>query len=244
LRFEIASSFGNTFQDGPTIVMQNNAPNFALFIGCCGNLILKNHFTYLMFSNLIHSARLVQTLNQIMPADIKAKMSESNDAKINELVKRIQSQLQPHLELRPLEISDYSKKYLSLLEQLTKVGNVSQQQFEQQFEQISKSHSTYQIWVIEDIQTEIIVGNATLIIERKFIHNCGRAGHIEDVVISPTYRGQKLGAALIEFLTELSSIFKCYKVILDCEEKNLKFYEKFGYKQNSRHMAKYQPENE
>lgn len=39
-----------------------------------------------------------------------------------------------------------------------------------------------------------IIAAATLLLEHKFIRNCGTAGHIEDVVVDSTYRGLKLGA--------------------------------------------------
>ncbi len=38
-----------------------------------------------------------------------------------------------------------------------------------------------------------IVAAGTLLLERKFIRGCGTAGHIEDVVVDSTCRGQRLG---------------------------------------------------
>jgi len=37
------------------------------------------------------------------------------------------------------------------------------------------------------------VGTATLLVEKKIIRSCGRAGHIEDVVVDEACRGQRLG---------------------------------------------------
>jgi hypothetical protein len=38
-----------------------------------------------------------------------------------------------------------------------------------------------------------ILGTAALIVERKFIHGCGKVGHIEDVVVDEKARGGRIG---------------------------------------------------
>ena len=65
--------------------------------------------------------------------------------------------------------------------------------------------------------------------EKKFIRNAGVAGHIEDIVVMSSHRGQKLGLRIINCLTALAWPNNCYKVILDCSDNNVKFYEKCGY---------------
>ena len=54
-------------------------------------------------------------------------------------------------------------------------------------------NSSYQIFVVEETKEEKIVATATLLLEKKFIRGCGLAGHVEDVVVDETVRGQKLG---------------------------------------------------
>ena len=56
-----------------------------------------------------------------------------------------------------------------------------------------KNSSSYQIFVVEETGKKKIVATATLILEKKFIRGCGLAGHIEDVVVDESVRGQKLG---------------------------------------------------
>lgn len=46
-----------------------------------------------------------------------------------------------------------------------------------------------------------IIAAATLLIERKFIHQCGSVGHIEDVVVDQGYRGQRLGQRSVALLS-------------------------------------------
>ena len=40
------------------------------------------------------------------------------------------------------------------------------------------------------------------------------------------YRGKKLGVRLIGVLKQISALHDCYKIILDCNEKNVPFYER------------------
>ena len=65
--------------------------------------------------------------------------------------------------------------------------------------------------------------------EKKFIRNHGTAGHIEDIVVSENYRGQKLGKRMIDTLVNLNKANGGYKVILDCNETKTDFYKKCGF---------------
>ena len=42
-----------------------------------------------------------------------------------------------------------------------------------------------------------IVGSTTLLIEQKFIHDGGKVGHIEDVVVSKEFEGRGIGIKLV-----------------------------------------------
>jgi glucosamine-phosphate N-acetyltransferase len=70
-----------------------------------------------------------------------------------------------------------------------------------------------------------VIGCATLVIDQKLIHNFGRVARIEEVVIHPDYRGKGLGKELIGYLTNEARLRRCYKVILNCNDHNVKFYE-------------------
>ena len=89
--------------------------------------------------------------------------------------------------------------------------------------------STYFIAVIEDISKSKIIAAATLIVELKFVHDCGKVGHIEDVVVNSDYRAKNLGKRIIDHLKSIGAQQQCYKIILDCAEKNVAFYEKCGF---------------
>ena len=130
---------------------------------------------------------------------------------------------------RPLERSDYDKGYLELLSQLTKVGNYSKSKYEAHFDAMKQMTGYHYIVVIEDTEIAKVVANATLLIEKKFIHGAVNRGRIEDVVVDNNYRKLHLGSFLLELLTVLSCELGCYKVTLDCKPEVEGFYQKFGY---------------
>ena len=139
----------------------------------------------------------------------------------------------PELTLRPLYLGDYAKGYTSLLSQLTRVGGLDETRFKAQFQAIKRSPGMYYIVVIEDAGNGLIVGSASLIIERKFIHAAAVRGRIEDVVIGQDYRGRHLASLVVELLTLLGRALGCYKMSLDCKPHLTGFYGKFGYKQET-----------
>ena len=56
-----------------------------------------------------------------------------------------------------------------------------------------------------------IVGSTTLFIEQKFIHDGGRVGHIEDVVVRKDYEGRGIGMKLVISLLNCAKEKNCYK---------------------------------
>ncbi|KAL6941880.1 hypothetical protein ACO0QE_003041 [Hanseniaspora vineae] len=73
-----------------------------------------------------------------------------------------------------------------------------------------------------------VVATGMLLVEPKIIHECGFVGHIEDIAICSSEQGKKFGLKLIKYLYTLAQSIGCYKVILDCDPKNVGFYEKCG----------------
>ena len=84
-----------------------------------------------------------------------------------------------------------------------------------------------------------VIGTATLLIEPKLIYNISFVGHIEDVVVDNKYRGYGIGKMMITHLTNKAELLDCYKVILDCAEKNSFFYSKCGFECKGVEMALY-----
>lgn len=134
------------------------------------------------------------------------------------------------LVIRPLALSDFDKGYMQLLQHLTKVGDVSQEKFEDRFKQMKSCPDTYYIVVIEDTTLGKVVGSASLIKEQKFIHGATARARVEDVVVSDEYRGKQLGKILLDVVLHLSKVIGCYKLSLECKDNMVKFYSVFDLK--------------
>ena len=147
------------------------------------------------------------------------------------------SQLHSDYLIRPIEADDY-EGVVATLSVLTKVGQLSKEKFSSTVEYLKKHSDIYNaVVIINQAKDSMIVGVGSIFIEQKIIHECGKVGHIEDIAISGEEQGRKLGYHLIKHLTEIGSDQGCYKVILDCAEKNIKFYEKCGYTNEGFEMA-------
>ena len=134
--------------------------------------------------------------------------------------------------IRKLEKDD-KKDFLLLLSQLTEVGNITDDTFISRFNDII-NNKNINIYIL--LKKNKIIGCGTLFIEPKFIHNCSNLGHIEDIVIDKNERGNGYGKYLINFLVKIASL-SCYKVILSCNIKNKKFYEKCNFKNENIEMC-------
>jgi glucosamine-phosphate N-acetyltransferase len=137
---------------------------------------------------------------------------------------------------RQLEINDYNLGYLKVLEQLTSVGDISYEEWTTRYNEI-QNNPCIQVWVMVDTNT--IIATGTIILEPKFIHNTGKVGHIEDIVVDKDKNGLGIGKKLIDDLVNIARNNGCYKVILNCSEKNVGFYEKAGFKLKDKQMALY-----
>ena len=80
------------------------------------------------------------------------------------------------------------------------------------------------------LRDDRVAGTASLFIEPKFIHNGGIVGHIEDVAVHTAYQHHGIGGALVGHLLTVCRDAGCYKVILDCDEHVIPFYEKLGFR--------------
>jgi glucosamine-phosphate N-acetyltransferase len=135
--------------------------------------------------------------------------------------------------IREIQQTDLRKGFFQTLSSLSTVEGIRDdlKQAEKILQEI-KSYPIYKIFVAVKNDDGEIIGSITLLIEQKFIHNGGRAGHIEDVVTRKEYEGSGVGSALVNTALAFAKEKNCYKVILDCSEKNLPFYEKIGFRRN------------
>lgn len=133
--------------------------------------------------------------------------------------------------VRELQEQDYHNGFLSVLGQLTKISDVPFEDFRRTLCAIKCSPNLHLIIVAVDRKTSRVVGAGTIIIEKKILRGLGKIGHIEDIVVDTTVRGKNLGKIIVECLTRIANEEeKVYKVILDCSDKNVGFYNKLNYK--------------
>ncbi|KAF7907870.1 uncharacterized protein EAE98_011251 [Botrytis deweyae] len=140
--------------------------------------------------------------------------------------------------LRALQKSDYARGFLDVLRVLTVVGDITEEQWNERYDWYNnQGKGGYYLLVIED-QGKVVATGA-LIVERKFIHNLGLVGHIEDIAVAKDQQGKKLGLKMIQALDFIAEKIGCYKSILDCSEANEGFYVKCGFKRAGLEMAHY-----
>jgi glucosamine-phosphate N-acetyltransferase len=137
------------------------------------------------------------------------------------------------IKVRDLEEKDLFNGFLESLDSLRKASNLSPKKAKEIFKKISLDKN-YKIYVAE--LDSKIVGAATIFIEQKFIHEGGKVGHIEDVVVRKKYQGKGIGQEVVKELVNYAKKKGCYKTILDCSDELIPFYEKIGFKRHSNSM--------
>ena len=137
------------------------------------------------------------------------------------------------LIIRKIIESDLENGFLESLDNLRQTSNLEQNSVKNILKKILENEN--HIIHVAELDGKI-VGSTTLLIEQKFIHEGGFVGHIEDVVVNKKFEGRGIGMKLVLSLLDVSKKKKCYKTILNCEDKLIPFYEKIGFKQKSTEM--------
>ena len=134
--------------------------------------------------------------------------------------------------IRELKEEDIQKGFLKTLDTLRQTS-ISQEKALEIFKEIKANPK--HIIIIAELNKEI-VGTTTLLVEPKFIHQGGKVGHIEDVVVRKEFQGRKIGQKIIKFVLQIAKNQGCYKTILDCSDDVKSFYEEIGFKQHSNEL--------
>jgi glucosamine-phosphate N-acetyltransferase len=74
-----------------------------------------------------------------------------------------------------------------------------------------------------------VVGTTTLLIEPKFIFRGRRVGHIEDVSVRKGFEKMGIGQKLVLHAITIAKLMDCTKIVLDCSDATMPFYEKIGF---------------
>lgn len=99
-----------------------------------------------------------------------------------------------------------------------------------QFNKHIEINPDYFLWVAE--LDEKVVGTAMMHLQHKLSYHCGRAAHLEDVVVDKDHRGKGIGELLVNKAIETAKQYECYKILLTCFQKTTAYYEKFGFVQH------------
>ena len=129
-----------------------------------------------------------------------------------------------NLSITEITHEDYNNGYMNLMYEFS---NYKKDVTNEIFKKYISNRDNVRILVIRDIENKIIGAGTIFKLEK--LHN-NPIGQIEDVIITETYRNCGLGKIIIEHLINIGlNDFKCYKVILNCLDKNIKFYEKCNF---------------
>ena len=135
-----------------------------------------------------------------------------------------------------LKRNDINYNYIKLLNQLSDTNkfDIDQNLANNFYSLLNENHI---VKTIKNRHDQVIVGTVTIIKEQKIIHNFGKVGHIEDVVVDQSLRGSGLGKKLIEVAKRECN--DCYKIILNCSDENIEFYKKCGFERKQNQMVIY-----
>ncbi|KAI8623770.1 glucosamine 6-phosphate N-acetyltransferase [Xylariaceae sp. FL1651] len=139
--------------------------------------------------------------------------------------------------IRPLSRDDYGKGFFDCLRVLTWVGEPTEDEFLERFDEMAAAKDTYYFAVIEHAGR--IVGTGCLVAEKKFIHNRGKCGHVEEIAVAKEHQGKGLGLTIMQALNSVAISVGCYKSILNCGPRNEPFYGKCGYHNSGFEMSRY-----
>ena len=131
--------------------------------------------------------------------------------------------------IRDLQGPDISKGLLETLRNLADVQLTPEEAGELHRRRLRTGVRCYVAWSAE---SQEVIGTVTLLIEQKFIHRGGQVGHIEDVSVRVGYEKMGVGTALVQHAKEQAQKLGCYKVILNCADHLIPFYESLGFRSN------------
>jgi glucosamine-phosphate N-acetyltransferase len=135
-----------------------------------------------------------------------------------------------NITIRKLQKEDLCNGFLTTLDSLRQASDIDKKIAEKIFDKINQNPEHVIAVAVIDGK---VVGSTTLLIETKFIHNGGKVGHIEDVVVNKEHQGKGLGEKIVNYILKYAEDEGCYKTILDCVDEVKPFYEKLGFRHNA-----------
>lgn len=138
------------------------------------------------------------------------------------------------LYIRSIKSDDDFNRYMRCVDELNS-SHTKQNNSEQMRRSLINRPSNIITYVIT--LNDNIVATATIILENKlrYVEPCC---HLEDVGVHPDYRKNGYGRMIVEHCLSVAKSKKCYKIKLNCSDKNVGFYSKLGFVGSSNGMEK------
>lgn len=136
------------------------------------------------------------------------------------------------IEVRPLYATDLTLGFVETLSTLVPVTISEKEMIEVFRERLGVWH------MFIALEEGKVIGTASVHFERKFYRDGRRVAHIEDVAVLPSHQGKGVGRLLMQKLEQVAGDKNCYKMILDCADHNVAFYERVGYRRHEGQMRK------
>lgn len=213
----------NALVDSLKYLNQNNSQKEYYLTDC--PKIIKN--------KLRDSIKVIETENVNYDETMGANTVEQLQILRNEYNKKFTVQLiQDSMD----NLEEYNlKNLIKVLGQLSVVNVTDMNQLLQHIGDniVSKTNKKH-IFVAK--YEDMIIGTGSIIIENKIIHNMGKIGHIEDVVVDKEFRGSGLAKMIMERLIESAKANGCYKIILDAADDVKDFYLSLGFRVHANTM--------
>lgn len=132
------------------------------------------------------------------------------------------------IAIRRARAEDFAKGLVTCLESF---GEITMPTHELGW-QLDYRDNTRVIDTFVAVEAGVVMGTASLLIEPKLLHDGRAAGHVEDVATHPEHRHKGVASSLIKHIIEYARQRCFYKLILDCDQSLVSFYEQFGFRVN------------
>ncbi len=137
------------------------------------------------------------------------------------------------------KLTDLKNQYIELMSELTVCEQLDNATFYSKLKEIDSMGQIIIACKFTGGDCVEIVGSGTIIFEPKIIRGGKSVGHIEDIVVKSSYRGNKISQNILNELKDYAKFSNCYKVILDCDEKVCPVYKSNGFEIKGVQMGLY-----
>jgi glucosamine-phosphate N-acetyltransferase len=137
--------------------------------------------------------------------------------------------------LRPIELGDVFNGYLEVLDEFSGCPNLLRNPGEAL--DILQETPYNQAIIVAEVNGKV-VGTASMVIFKKVCLDGKSMARIFDVAVLSQYRSFGIGSAMINYLEEIAKKNNVIKLTLECSDKNISYYERFGFEHVSNHMRK------